>query len=78
VKHTIGDFHESPILLLSHIVLLRSIRDNVLPIDAIRAKNLTKVITNVFSYPIRFETLDLLLFLNSWNMANTLFLDLMV
>jgi hypothetical protein len=44
--------------------MLRSIRNSLLPKDAMRVKKLMKGITNVFSSPIRPETLDLLLTLS--------------
>jgi len=67
VKHTMDHFHDRPILPLSHTILLRSIRNILLPRDAMRAKKLMEAIINVFSSPIKLKTLDRMLTLSFTN-----------
>jgi len=60
VKHTTSHLHDSPRLLLSRTIMLRSIGNNLLPRNAPRAEKLLKIIINVLASPISPKILDLL------------------
>lgn len=58
MKHTMGHFHDFPILKLKNSFFLKSIGNAVLPRNDMRAEKLLKIITNILVHPISAETID--------------------